>query len=70
MIEPLILRGVRKGVSRTATLDLGRADFGLLRRLAGRVPWNAVLNGRGVQEAWTFLRKEILKMQEPGVCMG
>lgn len=69
MIELLILRGVRRGVSRTATLDFRRADFGQFRRLVGKVPRKAVMKGRGVQEAWTFLRKEILKMLEMGVCM-
>ncbi|KAK4826886.1 hypothetical protein QYF61_012074 [Mycteria americana] len=45
MIEFSILGEVRRGVSRTATLDFQRADFGLLRRLVDRVPWEAVLKG-------------------------
>ncbi|KAK4818351.1 hypothetical protein QYF61_011448 [Mycteria americana] len=32
-----------------------------------RVPWEAVLNGKGVQEGWTFFRKETLKAQEQAV---
>lgn len=45
IVEFLILRGVRRGVSRTtAILDLWRSDFGLFRRLVGRVPWK----GRGI----------------------
>ena len=52
MIEFLIIGEVRRGVSRTATLDLQRADFGLFRRLIGRVPWEAVPKGEGVQEGW------------------
>ena len=64
MVEFLILGEVRKGVSRTATLDFWRADFGLLRRLVDRVSWEAVLKGKGVQEGWTFFKKEILKEQE------
>ena len=59
-----ILAEVRRGVSRTATLDFWRADFGLFRTLADRVPWEAVLKGRGVQEGWTFLKKEIVKLWE------
>lgn len=39
MIELLILRGVRRGFSRNATLAFWRADSGLFRRLVGRVPW-------------------------------
>ncbi|KAK4830740.1 hypothetical protein QYF61_013190 [Mycteria americana] len=51
-------------VKRTATLDFQRADFGLFRSLVDRVPWEAVLKGKGVQEDWTFFKKEILKAQE------
>ncbi|KAK4814312.1 LOW QUALITY PROTEIN: hypothetical protein QYF61_014826 [Mycteria americana] len=59
MREFLILGEVRRGVSRTATLDFRRANFGLFRRLVDRVPWEAVLKGKGVQEGWTFFKKEI-----------
>ncbi|KAK4811142.1 LOW QUALITY PROTEIN: hypothetical protein QYF61_019773 [Mycteria americana] len=68
MIEFLMLE-VRRGVSRTATLDFRRADFGLFRSLVERVPWEAVLKGKGVQEGWTFFKKEILKAQEQAVPM-
>ncbi|GAB0203785.1 hypothetical protein GRJ2_002844100 [Grus japonensis] len=69
MIEFLILGEVKRVASRTATLDFWRADFGLLRRLVGRVPWEAVLKGKGVQEGWTLVQKEILKAQEQAVPM-
>ncbi|GAB0186634.1 hypothetical protein GRJ2_001128700 [Grus japonensis] len=69
MIEFLILGEVKRRVSRTATLDFQRADFGLFRRLVDRVPWEAVLKGKGVQEGWTFFKKEILKVQEQVVPM-
>ncbi|KAK4815791.1 hypothetical protein QYF61_007231 [Mycteria americana] len=58
---------VRRGVSRTATLDFQRADFGLFRRLVERVPWEAALKGKGVQEGWTFFKEEVLKAQEQAV---
>jgi len=41
-----------------------RAEFGLV----DRVPWEAVLKGKAVQEGWTLL-KEILKAQEQAVPM-
>ncbi|KAK4810854.1 hypothetical protein QYF61_008826 [Mycteria americana] len=69
MIEFSILGEVRNVVSRTATLDFRRADFGLFRGLVDRVPGEAVLKGKGVQEGWTFFRKEILKAQEQAVPM-
>ena len=69
MIEFWIQGEVRRGVSRTATLDFWRADFGLFRRLVDRVPWEAVLKGKGVQEGWAFFKKEILKAQEQAIPM-
>ncbi|KAK4812550.1 hypothetical protein QYF61_008895 [Mycteria americana] len=67
MIEFLICGEVARGVSKTATLDFRRADFGLFRRLVERVPWEAALMGKGVQEGWTFFKEEVLKAQEQAV---
>ncbi|KAK4830017.1 hypothetical protein QYF61_008280 [Mycteria americana] len=64
MIEFLIRGEAARGVSRTATLDFRRADFGLFGRLVERVPWEAALMGKGVQEGWTFFKEEVLKAQE------
>lgn len=66
MTEFSILSKVRRRVSRTATLDFQSADFGLFRTLVGRVPWEIPL-GTGVQEGWTFLKKEIIKAQKQAV---
>ncbi|KAK4828141.1 hypothetical protein QYF61_023939 [Mycteria americana] len=44
-----------------------RADFGLFRRLVNRVPWEAALKGKGVQEGWAFFKEEVLKAQEGAV---
>ncbi|XP_066858563.1 LINE-1 reverse transcriptase homolog [Anser cygnoides] len=67
MVEFSILGEARKGTSKTAVLDFRRADFELLRTLVGRVPWEAVLKGRGVQEGWALLKKEIVMAQERSV---
>ena len=67
MVEFSIVGEARKGTSKTAVLDFWRADFELLRTLVGRVPWEAVLKGRGVQEGWALLKKEILTAQERSV---
>ncbi|PKU49228.1 rna-directed dna polymerase from mobile element jockey-like [Limosa lapponica baueri] len=69
MIEFTILGEVRRGVSRTATLDFRRTDFNLFRRLVDRVPWEAALKGKGVQEGWTLFKKEILEAEEQVVPM-
>ncbi|KAK4817407.1 LOW QUALITY PROTEIN: hypothetical protein QYF61_013474 [Mycteria americana] len=67
MVEFLIHGEVRRGVSKTATLDFWRADFSLFGRLVDRVPWEAALKGKGVQEGWTFFKEEVLKAQERAV---
>ncbi|KAK4819670.1 hypothetical protein QYF61_009779, partial [Mycteria americana] len=67
MIEFLIRGEAARGVGKTATLDFRRADFSLFRRLVERVPWEAALMGKGVQEGWTFFKEEVLKAQERAV---
>lgn len=62
-------RAVRREQSRLATLAFCRADFGLLRRWVGRVPWEAVLEGKGFQECWAHFKKEIQKAQEQAIGM-
>ncbi|KAJ7397308.1 hypothetical protein BTVI_136706 [Pitangus sulphuratus] len=39
-------------------------DFGLLKVLDKRVPWETDMKGKGVQEGWKFSKKKILKTQE------
>lgn len=48
MVEFSIRGGARRADSKSATLC--RADFELLRRLVGRVPWDSILKGEVVQE--------------------
>ncbi|KAK4818945.1 hypothetical protein QYF61_022210 [Mycteria americana] len=67
IMEFLIHGEAMRGVSKTATLDFQRADFGLFGRLVERVPWEAALMGKGVQEGWTFFKEEVLKAQEQAV---
>ncbi|KAK4815562.1 hypothetical protein QYF61_004079 [Mycteria americana] len=67
VIEFLIRGEAARGVGKTATLDFRRADFSLFRRLVDRVPWEAALMGKGVQEGWTFFKEEVLKAQERAV---
>ncbi|KAK4828902.1 hypothetical protein QYF61_001460 [Mycteria americana] len=69
MIEFSIRGEVRRGMSKTTTMDFQRADFGLFRTLVESVPWEIVLKGKGVQEGWAFFKKELLKAQEQAVPM-
>lgn len=69
MMEFLVLGEIRRRVNRTATLDLWRSDFGLFSRLVGRVPWEAHLKGKGVQEGRTSFKREILKTRSRRPCV-
>ena len=47
-----------------------KVDFAaLLRRVVGRVSWEPVLEGKGVQECWAFFKKELQKAHEQAVPM-
>ncbi|PKU41653.1 rna-directed dna polymerase from mobile element jockey-like [Limosa lapponica baueri] len=63
MVKFSIIREVRKGVSKTSTLNFQRVDFSLFRSMYGKVPWEAALKGKGIQEGWVFFKEEVLKAQ-------
>lgn len=52
-----ILGEGRKDTSRISTLDLEQADFGPLRTLTDRVPWESVLKDKAAQKAGHALRR-------------
>ncbi|PKU38944.1 rna-directed dna polymerase from mobile element jockey-like [Limosa lapponica baueri] len=64
MVEFKIHRAARRVCSKLATLDFGRADFGLLRDLIGRVAWEKELEGRGAQESWLVFKGHLIQAQE------
>jgi len=66
-VEFSILGGVRRVTSKTTILNFQRAYFDLLRTLVARVTWESLLKGKGVQEAWTLFKIEILKAQGQAV---
>jgi len=51
MIESTVQNEVKRGASKTTTMDFRRADFGLFRTLVERVPWERVLKGKGSRQA-------------------
>jgi len=69
MIEFLYGGEIKRGASKTSTMDFQRADFDLLRTLVERVPWETVLKGKGVQAGWTCFKEQVLKAQEQTVSM-
>ncbi|RMC19030.1 hypothetical protein DUI87_03634 [Hirundo rustica rustica] len=67
-IESLSGKGeIRSNINKISTLDFRRADFGLFKRLIQRVPWETVLENKGVRERWVCFKMEILRAQEQTV---
>ena len=62
MLDFSILVELRRGVSRTATLDFQRADFNLFRTMVEKVHWEAVLESVGAQEGWEYFKETVLKV--------
>ncbi|RMC12029.1 hypothetical protein DUI87_11162 [Hirundo rustica rustica] len=52
---------IRRSTNKMLTLDFRGADFGLFRRLIQRVPWEAALKNKGVQESWSCFKTEIFE---------
>jgi len=67
MIEFSVQGEVKRGSSKTTTMDIRKADFGLFGMLVERVPWERVLKGNGVQAGWTFFKEKVLKTHEQAV---
>ncbi|PKU41149.1 hypothetical protein llap_8554 [Limosa lapponica baueri] len=59
MVQFKILRAARRAHSKVATLDFGRADFGLFGDLLSRVPWDKALERRGAHESWLSTSRSI-----------
>lgn len=62
IVEFSILGEVRKGVSKTATLDYQRAGFCQFRRLIDRVPWETLLKGKGLHKNLDIVQDKNLKV--------
>jgi len=69
MIAFSVCGELKWGVSKTTAMDFQREDFELFRTLFERVPWERVLKGKGVQEGWTFFKKDVLQAQEQTIPM-
>jgi len=64
MVEFRILCEGSRAISRIKTLDLRRANIGLFRELLGGIPWARALEGRGVQEGLSLLKRHFLHAQQ------
>ncbi|XP_052628596.1 uncharacterized protein LOC128134646 [Harpia harpyja] len=67
VVEFQIIGDRRKTASKTSTLDMGRADFRLLRGLVSKVPWESAFEGIGVHECWSLFKSHLLRAQEQAI---
>ena len=67
IVEFSILDDVRRVTNKTSILNFKKVDFDQFKTLVARVPWELLLKGKAVQEAWMLLKMEILKAQEQAV---
>ena len=58
---------IRRNINNTFTLNFQRANLGLFRRLIQRIPWEAALKNKGIQERWAWFKIEIVRAQEQTV---
>ena len=56
-----------KTASKTLTLNMGRADFRLLKELVSKVPWESAFEGIGVHECWSLFKSHLLRAQEQAI---
>lgn len=47
ILDIRIIGDKRKTATKTSTLDMGKADFTLLRMLVGKIPWETLLRALG-----------------------
>ncbi|XP_065440587.1 mitoferrin-1 isoform X1 [Chrysemys picta bellii] len=67
IIEFAILRKGRRENSKIETMDFRKADFGKLRELIGKVPWESRLRGKTTEESWQFFKGKLLRAQKQAI---
>ena len=67
VVEFKIFGDRRKTATKTSTLNMGKADFGLLRELVSQVPWETALEGIGVHQCWSLFKGHLLRAQEQAI---
>ena len=67
LAEFMISRDVGLAKSGVRTLNFGRANFKLFNRLLAKIPWDAVLKDKDVEESWLLFKDALLKAQEVSI---
>ena len=63
----MISRDVGLTKSGVRTLNFGRANLKLFNGLLAKIPWDAVLKDKDVEESWLFFKDALLKAKEVSI---
>ena len=66
----MISRDVGLAKSGVRTLNFGRANFKLYNGLLAKIPWDAVLKDKDVEESWLLFKDALLKAQEVSILLN
>ena len=64
-VEFKIFGDRRKTATITSALDMGRADFRLLRELVSKVPWETAFEG--IYQCWSVFKHCLLRAQDQAI---
>jgi len=67
LVEFVISRDVGLAKSGVRTLNFGSATFKLFNGLLAKIPWDAVLKDKDVEESWLLFKDALLKAQEVSI---
>ena len=67
VVKLQIIGDRRKIASKTSTLDMGKADFRLLKELVCKVPWETAFERIGVYECCSLFKNNFLRAEEHAV---
>ena len=67
LVEFVISREVGLAQGGVRILNFGRAKFQLFNGLLAKIPWDAVLKDKVVEESWLLFKYAILKAQEVSI---
>ena len=67
LLEFVISRDVGLTMVGVRTLNFGRANFKLFNGLLAKIPRDAVLKDKDVEESWLLFKDDLLKAQEVSI---
>lgn len=61
MVEFMIMCSGPRPISKNTDLEFGKANFGLIKELLGKIPWDRTIEGMKAQEHWLIFKHHVLQ---------